>query len=158
MNQIINKEHCFIETACLRINDTYEIIDTFHTFLNPQREVDIFAYKVHRKNLFDLRHEPLFSEIVDEFLEFIQNDTLVIHNAPFDLSFLNYELSLCNKPSLTNSCIDTLTIARKKYPKQKNSMDALCECFNIDNSARILHNAVIDTELLLEVFKHLCSI
>ena len=73
----INKQHHLIEIACLRINDTYEIIDTFHTFLNPQRKVDIFAYKVHGKNLFDLRNEPLFSEIVDEFLEFIQNDTLV---------------------------------------------------------------------------------
>lgn len=126
---------------------------TFHKYINPQRDVPEDAVRVHGLTYERLKSEPLFSDLADEFLDFIGDAKLVIHNAAFDMKFLNAELKWLNKPQIPYSrAIDTLDIARKKFPGSPASLDALCRRFGIDNSARVLHGALLDAEILAEVY------
>ena len=129
---------------------------TFHKYLNPERNVPEEAQAVHGLTEDFLRDKPLFSQIVDDFLRFIKDSKLVIHNASFDMKFINSELELAKKSKLPGDItIDTLSIARKKFPGSPASLDALCRRFNIDNSARTLHGALLDSEILAEVYLEL---
>ena len=129
---------------------------TFHKYLNPERNMPDEAQAVHGLTEDFLKDKPVFSQIVDEFLEFIEGSKLVIHNASFDMKFINSELALVRKAELPNSmAIDTLTIARRNFPGSPASLDALCRRFNIDNSSRTLHGALLDSEILAEVYLEL---
>ena len=129
---------------------------TFHKYLNPERNMPEEAQAVHGLTEEFLKDKPVFSQIVDDFLTFIKDSKLVIHNASFDMKFINAELVLVGKTTLpTDIAIDTLGIARKKYPGSPASLDALCRRFNIDNSARTLHGALLDSEILAEVYLEL---
>ena len=129
---------------------------TFHKYLNPERNMPEEAQAVHGLTEDFLKDKPLFSQIVDDFLAFIKNSKIVIHNASFDMKFLNAELVLADRSKLPGDiAIDTLGIARKKFPGSPASLDALCRRFNIDNSARTLHGALLDSEILAEVYLEL---
>lgn len=127
--------------------------DTFHRYINPERDMPSQAYNIHGISSSFLLDKPLFSQIADEFLEFIQNSTLIIHNASFDIKFLNHELALIQKdPINVANVIDTLRMAQNLYPGKKASLDALCDRFKIDLSDRKLHGALKDSELLAKVY------
>ena len=129
---------------------------TFHKYLNPERNMPEEAQAVHGLTEEFLRDKPLFSQIVDDFLLFIKGSKLIIHNASFDMKFINAELESAKKSKLSNDiAIDTLSIARKKFPGSPASLDALCRRFNIDNTARTLHGALLDSEILAEVYLEL---
>ena len=148
--------HKIVEIGCVELNNQIPTNNTFHEYINPQRAVSEDAYKVHGYSNKFLSDKKIFSEIVEDFLNFIRDKKIIIHNAPFDLSFLNYELKIINKkPINIKNVIDTLEIARSKYPGSQNSLDALCKRFNIDNSKREKHNALIDCHLLKEIYVHL---
>jgi len=148
--------HKIVEIGCVELNNQIPTNNIFHVYINPQREVSEEAYKVHGYSNKFLSNKKIFSEIVEDFLNFIKDKIIIIHNAPFDLSFLNYELKILNKkPINIKNVIDTLEIARSKYPGAQNSLDALCKRFNIDNSKREKHNALIDCHLLKEIYVNL---
>ena len=148
--------HKIVEIGCVELNNQIPTNNTFHEYINPQRAVSEDAYKVHGYSNKFLSDKKIFSEIAEDFLNFIGHKTIIIHNAPFDLSFLNYELKILNKkPINIKNVIDTLEIARSKYPGSQNSLDALCKRFNIDNSKREKHNALMDCHLLKEVYVNL---
>ena len=148
--------HKIVEIGCVELNNQIPTNNTFHEYINPQRAVSEDAYKVHGYSNKFLSDKKIFSEIAEDFLNFIGDKTIIIHNAPFDLSFLNYELKIINKkPIDIKNVIDTLEIARSKYPGSQNSLDALCKRFNIDNSKREKHNALMDCHLLKEVYVNL---
>jgi len=150
------EKHKIVEIGCLELNDQIPTNNIFHTYINPERAVSDDAYKVHGYTNKFLSEQKTFAEISDDFLNFIKDKKLIIHNAPFDLSFLNYELKLINKkPIDIKNVVDTLQIARSKYPGAQNSLDALCKRFNVDNSRREKHNALIDCHLLKEVYINL---
>ena len=150
------EKHKIVEIGCLELNDQIPTNNIFHTYINPERTVSDDAYKVHGYTNKFLSEHTTFAEISDDFLNFIKDKKLIIHNAPFDLSFLNYELKLINKkPIDIKNVVDTLQIARSKYPGAQNSLDALCKRFNVDNSRREKHNALIDCHLLKEVYINL---
>jgi DNA polymerase-3 subunit epsilon len=129
---------------------------TFHKYLNPERNMPEEAQAVHGLTEKFLKDKPVFSQIVDDFLLFIKDSKLIIHNASFDMKFINAELESVKKSKLSNDiAIDTLSIARKKFPGSPASLDALCRRFNIDNSARTLHGALLDSEILAEVYLEL---
>jgi DNA polymerase-3 subunit epsilon len=129
---------------------------TYHQYINPQRSMPAEAFAVHGLGDDFLRDKPLFSEIVDEFRAFVEGAKLVIHNAAFDVKFLNAELGWCKRPLLPPDCaIDTLEIARRRFPGSPASLDALCRRFAIDNAARTLHGALLDSEILAEVYLEL---
>ncbi len=129
---------------------------TYHQYIDPKRAMPEDAFKVHGLGDDFLRGKPVFAEIANAFLEFIGDAKLVIHNAAFDMKFLNAELRWLNKPQLPwEQAIDTLAIARKKFPGSPASLDALCRRFNIDNGARTLHGALLDSEILAEVYLEL---
>ena len=152
----IADNHKIVEIGCVELNNQIPTNNTFHEYINPQRAVSEDAYKVHGYSNKFLSGKKIFSEIAEDFLNFIGDKTIIIHNAPFDLSFLNYELKIINKkPINIKNVIDTLEIARSKYPGSQNSLDALCKRFNIDNSKREKHNALIDCHLLKEIYVHL---
>jgi len=149
-------KHRIVEIGCIELNNQIPTNNMFHEYINPQRSVSEEAYKVHGYSDKFLSDKKTFEEISDEFLNFIKNKKLIIHNAPFDLSFLNYELRLIKKNEIDKkNIIDTLEIARGKYPGSQNSLDALCKRFNIDNSRREKHSALIDCQLLKEVYVNL---
>jgi len=128
----------------------------FHKYLNPQRSMPDSAFKVHGLSYDFLKNKPLFSDIADEFLNFIKSDQIIIHNAPFDLSFLNNELFIIGKEGIpTLQVIDSLVLAREKFPGSPASLDALCRRFSIDNSNRELHGALLDSYILAEVYLEL---
>ncbi len=128
----------------------------FHKYLNPQRSVPESAFRVHGLSYDFLKDKPLFSEVVDEMLEFIGDNTIIIHNSVFDLGFLNHELSLINYNLIDGTqVIDTLTMAREKFPGSPASLDALCRRFAIDNSQRDLHGALLDSYILANVYLEL---
>ena len=130
--------------------------ETYHRYINPERSMPQEAFEVHGLGDDFLRDKPVFAKIVDDFLAFIGDAKLVIHNAAFDVKFLNAELRWVNKPQLPKGCaIDTLDIARRKFPGSPASLDALCRRFGIDNSARTLHGALLDSEILAEVYLEL---
>lgn len=147
--------HRIIEIGCVELQDRKLTGKHFHVYLNPQREVDEGAFRVHGISTEFLQDKPLFKDIADEFMHFVQGAELIIHNAPFDMGFLNAELALLNWPVLLNECCtvcDTLVLAREKHPGQRNSLDALCKRYEIDNSNRTLHGALLDAEILASVY------
>ena len=145
-----------VEIGCVELNNQIATDKIFHTYLNPQRSVSEEAYNIHGYSDEFLSNKKTFSEISETFLNFIKDKKIVIHNASFDLSFINYELKLINqKPVDKKNIIDTLEIARIKYPGSQNSLDSLCKRFNIDNSKREKHNALIDCHLLKEIYVNL---
>ena len=150
------EKHRIVEIGCIELDNQIPTNKIFHKYINPQRSVSEDAYKVHGYSDEFLSDKKTFSEISKDFLNFIKDKKIIIHNAPFDLSFLNYELRLINqKPINKENVTDTLEIARSKYPGAQNSLDALCKRFNIDNSKREKHNALIDCHLLKEIYINL---
>ncbi len=150
------ENHRIVEIGCIELNNQIPTNKIFHEYINPLRKVSEEAYKVHGYSDKFLSEKKTFAEIASKFLEFIKNKKLIIHNAPFDVSFLNYELRLINKPTIDKkNVIDTLELARSKHPGAQNSLDALCKRFNIDNSKRAKHNALVDCDLLKDVYINL---
>ena len=145
-----------VEIGCIELVNHMPTGKTYHVYINPERDVPESAVKVHGLTTEMLQSKPTFKEIADEFLDFIQNDSLVIHNAAFDMKFLNAELSWIKKdPIPMENAIDTLAIARKLFPGARVSLDDLCRRFEIDNSKRTKHGALLDAELLAEVYLEL---
>lgn len=148
--------HRIVEIGALEMVNKVLTGEKFHFYINPERDMPNDAYRIHGISSDFLKDKPVFKEIANKFLEFIEGGKLVIHNAPFDVKFLNYELSLLNLPSLELSeAIDTLVIARKNYPGARVNLDALCRRFKIDNSSREFHGALLDAALLAEVYVEL---
>jgi len=148
--------HRVVEIGCIELNDLIPTQNRFHCYLNPGRKVSEKALEVHGYTDEFLSTQKQFSEVVDEFLNFIENKRLVIHNAEFDLSHLNNELALLSKKKLNSeNCIDTLALARDKFPGSPISLDALCKRYQIDNSKRTQHTALIDCDLLAKVYINL---
>ncbi|OGS95467.1 MAG: DNA polymerase III subunit epsilon [Gallionellales bacterium RIFCSPLOWO2_02_FULL_57_47] len=144
--------HRVIELAAIELEGRKVSLRRFHRYLNPEREVDAGAAAVHGLTYERLQNEAKFADIVTSFLEFVEGAELIIHNAPFDMGFLNNELGLIGLPPLQNAVTDTLKVAREMHPGKKNSLDALCGRYEIDNAHRTLHGALLDTELLAEVY------
>ena len=152
----VASNHRIVEIGCVELKDQIPTNKMFHAYINPQRKVSEDAFKVHGYSDEFLSNKKFFSEIAEDFLNFIKDKKLIIHNAPFDLSFLDHELKLINKKSIDKkNVVDTLELARTKYPGSQNSLDALCKRFNIDNSRREKHSALIDCQLLKEVYINL---
>ena len=148
--------HRIVEIGCIELDNLIPTKNIFHCYLNPERKVSEKAFKVHGYSDKFLSDKKKFSEVVDEFLDFISNKKIVIHNAEFDISHLNNELSLIGKPKINKEdTVDTLDIARNKFPGSGISLDALCKRFRIDNSKREKHTALIDCELLAKVYINL---
>ena len=152
----ITDKHKIVEIGCVELENQIPTNNVFHEYINPQRSVSEEAYKVHGYSEKFLSDKKTFSEISEAFLNFIKDKKLIIHNASFDLSFLNYELKIINKkPINKTNVIDTLEIARSKHPGSPNSLDALCKRYNVDNSKREKHSALVDCNLLKEVYINL---
>ena len=148
--------HRIVEIGCIEIDDLIPTQNRFHCYLNPERKVSEKALEVHGYTDKFLSTQKKFSEVVDEFLNFIENKRLVIHNAEFDLSHLNNELALLGKKKLnTENTVDTLALARDKFPGSPISLDALCKRYRVDNSKRTQHTALIDCDLLAKVYINL---
>lgn len=148
--------HRIIEIGCVEVIDRRVTGKRYHQYINPEREIDEGAEEVHGISTAFLADKPLFADVVDDFLNFIRGAELVIHNAPFDVGFIDHELNqlkLQQKP-ITDICtvLDTLVLARKMHPGQKNNLDALCKRYGIDNSQRDLHGALLDAEILAETY------
>ena len=151
--------HRVVEIACIETKDLINTGNIFHKLINPKRDMPEEAFKVHGFSQEFLTDKETFDQIADEFLSFIKNKKIIIHNAPFDLSFLNGELDLIKKDKLDQKeIIDTLEVARNKFPGVSNSLDSLCRRFNIDLSKRTKHNALLDCELLREVYINLLDV
>ena len=147
--------HRIVEIGCIELENLIPTKNKFHCYLNPERKVSEQAFKVHGYNDEFLSKQKKFNEIVDEFLEFIKDKRLIIHNAEFDLAHLNNELKLLGSEKVDNEVIDTLVLARDKFPGSQISLDALCKRFKIDNSRRVTHTALIDCDLLAKVYINL---
>ena len=144
--------HRVIEVAAIEIIDYLPTGNVFHKYINPQRDVPESSVDIHGITEKFLENKPLFKEIADEFLEFVGVDNIVAHNAPFDIGFLNFELQKCGKSKLPNKAIDTVVLARERFPGQSVSLDALCKRLSIDNTLREKHSATLDAELLARVY------
>ncbi len=145
-----------VEIGCVEIYNRIPTGREFHCFINPERDVPVEAENVHGISTTFLKDKPLFAKVVTPFLDFIGSDTLVIHNAQFDIGFLNFELELAGKTALQMSrVVDTLALARRKHPAGPNSLDALCKRYGVDMSKRTKHGALIDCLLLAEVYVEL---
>ena len=152
----IRDGHRIVEIGCLEIENFIPTKKTFHCYLNPERKVSEQAFKVHGYSDEFLSKQKKFSEVVDEFLKFIEGKKLVIHNAKFDISHINNELMMVNRNKINfENVIDTLEIAKNKFPGSQISLDALCKRYKIDNSKRVKHTAIIDCELLSKVYVNL---
>ena len=148
--------HRIVEIGCIEIEDLVATKNRFHCYLNPERKVSEKALEVHGYTDEFLAQQKKFSDVVDDFLDFIENKRLIIHNAEFDLSHLNNELALLGKKKLNNeNVVDTLALARDKFPGSPISLDALCKRYRIDNSKRTQHTALIDCDLLAKVYINL---
>ena len=147
--------HRIVEIGCIELENLIPTKNKFHCYLNPEKKVSEQALKVHGYSDEFLSKQIKFSEIGEEFLEFIKDKRLIIHNAEFDLSHLNNELKLFGKDKIKNEIVDTLILARNKYPGSQVSLDALCKRFRIDNSRRVTHTALIDCDLLSKVYINL---
>ena len=151
-----SQRHRIIEIGCIELVNRRPTGREFHRFLNPDRDIDEGAERVHGISRADLETAPRFPEVVDEFLDFIKDAELVIHNATFDVGFLDYELKLMKhaQPQITQhaTVLDTLTMARALHPGQRNSLDALCKRYEVDASKRDVHGALIDSDLLARVY------
>ena len=151
-----NEGHKIVEIACIETKDLIPTNNIFHKIINPQRNVPDQAFKIHGFSTEFLKDKDTFDKIADEFLNFVKGKKIIIHNAMFDLGFLNHELSLIKKGLVdSKNVIDSLDIARNKFPGASNSLDALCKRFNIDLTRRKKHNALLDCELLREVYINL---
>jgi len=148
--------HRIIEIGCVEVIDRRLTGNSYHQYINPEREIDEGAVEVHGITTAFLADKPRFNDIVDDFLNFIRGAELVIHNAPFDVGFIDHELTLLGQPQdhVENICsvLDTLVLARKMHPGQKNNLDALCKRYDIDNSQRDLHGALLDAEILADTY------
>ena len=154
----IKDGHRIVEIGCLELDNFVLTSKKFHCYLNPERKVSEQALKVHGYTDIFLSSQKKFSEVVDEFLNFIRDKKLVIHNASFDLSHLNNELAILGKSKINEkNVVDTLELARKKFPGSQNSLDALYKRYKIDNSRRVKHTALIDCELLSKVYVNLAD-
>jgi DNA polymerase-3 subunit epsilon len=148
--------HRLVEVACIELVNHVPTGNHFWKYVNPERDMPAEAFAVHGLSEAFLSDHPLFADIVDDLLSFIREDTLVIHNAAFDIGFLNAELARVDAPSIPlTRAVDTVQLARGKYPGAQASLDALCRRFEIDNSARTKHGALLDAELLAEVYLEL---
>ena len=148
--------HRIVEIGAVELLNHIPTDNTYHCYINPEREIDQGAFEVHGLSAKFLSNFATFGNIADEFNDFIKDDTLIIHNAPFDISFLNAELSAIGYKSInTNRIIDTLPLARNKFPGAQVNLNALCRKYNIDNSHRDLHGALIDADLLASVYLEL---
>ena len=147
--------HRIVEIGCIELNNLIPTKKTFHCYLNPERKVSEKALEVHGYTDEFLSSKKKFKEVVDEFLNFIDGKRLIIHNAEFDLSHLNNELKIIGKKKIDNEIIDTLILARDKFPGSSTSLDALCKRYRIDNSKRTHHTALIDCDLLSKVYINL---
>ena len=145
-----------VEIACIETQNLIPTKKVFYKLINPEREISEDALKIHGYTYEKLKKEKKFEEIAEEFLEFISGKKLIIHNAPFDISFLNHELIRSKKKQVDfKNVVDTLELARTKFPGVSNSLDSLCKRFNVDNSKRKKHNALLDCELLRKVYINL---
>ena len=146
--------HRIIEVACIELYDRRTTGRHFHRYVNPERAVDLAASQVHGMTAEDLSDKPLFADVADEFLAFVEGAELLIHNAAFDVGFLDAELERAGRPSVSSVCrvTDTLEFARELNPGKKNSLDALCERYGVDHSRRTLHGALLDAQLLADVW------
>jgi DNA polymerase-3 subunit epsilon len=151
----IKEGHRIVEIGCIELDNLVPTKNKFHCYLNPERKVSEKAFEVHGYSDNFLSKQKKFKEIVDEFLEFINGKNLIIHNAEFDISHLNHELKILGMSKIDNQIIDTLVLARDKFPGSGISLDALCKRFRIDNSKRDRHTALIDCDLLSKVYINL---
>lgn len=150
-----NQGHRIIEIAAVEFNNRQSTNKKYHSYINPEREIDAAAEEVHGLSLEFLQDKPLFQDIAQDFLNFIQGAELIIHNAPFDVGFINAELGRLGLAKLEDNELkitDSLQFAKDLRPGQRNSLDALCRAYDIDNSERTLHGALLDAQLLGEVF------
>ena len=151
----VKEDHRIVEIGCLELDNLIPTKRKFHCYLNPERKVSEKALKVHGYTDDFLSKQKKFKEVFEEFLNFINGKRLIIHNAEFDMAHLNHELELLGKKKLDNEIIDTLTLARDKFPGSPISLDALCKRYRIDNSKRVQHTALIDCDLLVKVYINL---
>ena len=151
----IRDGHRIVEIGCVEVENLIPTKEKFHCFLNPERKVSEKALEVHGYTDEFLSDKKKFKEIADEFLKFINGKRLVIHNAEFDLSHINNELKIIGKEPIKNDVIDTLSLARNKFPGSSSSLDALCKRYRIDNSKREQHSALVDCNLLIKVYINL---
>jgi len=148
--------HRIIEVGCIELIDRRETNQNFHQYINPERDIEDGAFNIHGLSNEFLSNKPRFSDIAQEFIEFIRDSELIIHNAPFDVGFINSELKLLGKKwgRVEDYCtvFDTLILAREKHPGRKNNLDALCKRYEVDNSQRDLHGALLDAKILVDVY------
>ncbi len=147
-----------VEIGCVEIYNRIPTGQVYHVYLNPQRDMPLEAFNVHGLSTEFLADKPLFAQVADDFLAFIAGDPLVIHNAAFDIGFLNAELAKLGRPALTfDRVVDTLSLARRRHPGASNRLDDLMNRYGIDSSRRTKHGALLDSELLAEVYAELCG-
>ena len=151
----VKEGHRIVEIGCIELDNLVPTKNKFHCYLNPERKVSEKAFEVHGYSDDFLSKQKKFQNVVEEFLKFINGKKLIIHNAEFDLAHLNHELKLLGKDNINNKIIDTLTLARDKFPGSSISLDALCKRYRIDNSKRVHHTALIDCDLLAKVYINL---
>ena len=151
----IKEGHRIVEIGCIELENLIPTKNKFHCYLNPERKVSEEALKVHGYDDEFLSKQKKFNEIGDEFIDFIKDKRLIIHNAGFDLTHLNNELKLFGKKPIKNEVVDTLVLAKEKFPGSQVSLDALCKRFRIDNSKRVNHTALLDCDLLAKVYINL---
>ena len=151
----VREGHRVVEIGCIELDNLVPTNNRFHCYLNPERKVSERALEVHGYTDDFLSSQKKFKEIVEEFLNFIEGKRLIIHNAEFDMSHLNHELRLIGERKINNKIIDTLILAREKFPGSPASLDALCKRYRIDNSKRVQHTALIDCDLLSKVYINL---
>ena len=154
-----NDGHRVVEIGCLELVDRVWTGRTYQQYINPERAMTDDAYRVHGISDADLADKPVFRDIAEEFLAFVDGAPIVAHNASFDMKFLNWELTnIGREPLPMDNVVDTLVIARKRFPGAANSLDALCRRFEVDNTDRTLHGALIDSKLLADVYYHLVGV
>tara|TARA_B100000927_G_scaffold156805_1_gene126298 strand:- start:241 stop:903 length:663 start_codon:yes stop_codon:yes gene_type:complete len=151
----VKEGHRIVEIGCIELDNLIPTKNKFHCYLNPERKVSEKAFEVHGYTDEFLSKQNKFANIKDEFLSFIKNKRLIIHNADFDIAHINNELLLCGKNKIDNEIVDTLKLARDKFPGSSSNLDALCKRYNIDNSKRTHHTALIDCDLLSKVYINL---
>ena len=151
----VKEGHRIVEIGCIELENLIPTKNKFHFFLNPERKVSEQALKIHGYSDEFLSKQKKFSEISEDFLKFIKEKRLIIHNAEFDLSHINNELKILGKEEIKNQVVDTLILARNKFPGSQVSLDALCKRFRIDNSKRVTHTALVDCDLLSKVYINL---
>ncbi len=151
----VSEGHRIVEIGCIELDNLIPTKNKFHSYLNPERKVSEKAFEVHGYSDDFLSSQKKFSEIVEDFLSFIEGKRLIIHNAQFDIAHLNHELRLLGKDKIKNKVIDTLILARDKFPGSSISLDSLCKRYRIDNSKRVQHTALIDCDLLAKVYINL---